>query len=55
MRVAEDLMGGFPDGLRVVELGSVRDPDVLVDQIAAWVGSGDAWSLERSPMPPCRS
>jgi predicted ATPase/class 3 adenylate cyclase len=34
MRVAEELLGDFPDGLRVAELGAVRDADVLVDEIA---------------------
>ncbi len=34
MRVAEELLGSFPDGLRVAELGAVRDADVLVDEIA---------------------
>jgi predicted ATPase len=34
MRVAEELLGTFPDGLRVAELGAVRDADVLVDEIA---------------------
>lgn len=34
MRVAEELLGNFPDGLRVAELGAVRDADVLVDEIA---------------------
>lgn len=34
MRVAEELLGDFPDGLRVAELGAVRDGDVLVDEIA---------------------
>ncbi|MCU0259903.1 MAG: tetratricopeptide repeat protein [Ilumatobacteraceae bacterium] len=38
MRVAEDLIREFPDGVRVVELGAVRDPAVLVDQVAACVG-----------------
>ncbi|HUS44320.1 MAG TPA: adenylate/guanylate cyclase domain-containing protein [Ilumatobacteraceae bacterium] len=34
MRAAEELLGGFPDGLRVAELGAVRDADVLVEEIA---------------------
>ena len=34
VRVAEELLGNFPDGLRVAELGAVRDADVLVDEIA---------------------
>ncbi len=34
MRVAQELLGDFPDGLRVAELGAVRDADVLVDEIA---------------------
>ena len=34
MRVAEELLGDFPDGLRVAELATVRDADVLVDEIA---------------------
>jgi predicted ATPase/class 3 adenylate cyclase len=34
MRVAEELLGDFPDGLRVAELGAVRDSDVLVDEVA---------------------
>ncbi len=34
MRVAEELLGDFPDGLRVAELGAVRDAEVLVDEIA---------------------
>ena len=34
MRVAEELLGDFPDGLRVAELGAIRDGDVLVDEIA---------------------
>ena len=34
IRVAEELLGNFPDGLRVAELGAVRDGDVLVDEIA---------------------
>ena len=34
MRVAEELLGEFPDGLRVAELGAVRDADVLVDELA---------------------
>jgi predicted ATPase/class 3 adenylate cyclase len=34
MRIAEELLGDFPDGLRVAELGAVRDADVLVDEIA---------------------
>jgi predicted ATPase/class 3 adenylate cyclase len=34
MRVAEELLGDFPDGLRVAELGAVRDADLLVDEIA---------------------
>ncbi len=34
MRVAEELLGHFPDGLRVAELAAVRDADVLVDEIA---------------------
>jgi predicted ATPase/class 3 adenylate cyclase len=34
IRVAEELLGEFPDGLRVAELGAVRDADVLVDEIA---------------------
>lgn len=34
MRVAEELLGNFPDGLRVAELGAVRDADVLIDEIA---------------------
>lgn len=34
MRVAEALLADFPDGLRVAELGAVRDPDVLVEEVA---------------------
>ena len=34
MRVAEELLSDFPDGLRVAELGAVRDADVLVEEIA---------------------
>lgn len=34
MRVAEELLGDFPDGLRVAELAAVRDADVLLDEIA---------------------
>ncbi len=34
MRVAEELLDGFPDGLRVAELGAVRDADVLIEEIA---------------------
>jgi predicted ATPase/class 3 adenylate cyclase len=34
MRVAEELLGDFPDGLRVAELGAARDADVLVKEIA---------------------
>jgi len=34
MRVAEELLDDFPDGLRVAELGAVRDADLLVDEIA---------------------
>jgi len=34
MRVAEEVLGEFPDGLRVAELGAVRDADVLIDEIA---------------------
>ncbi len=34
MRVAEEVLGEYPDGLRVAELGAVRDADVLVDEIA---------------------
>jgi len=34
MRVAEELLSDFPDGLRVAELATVRDADVLVDEIA---------------------
>ncbi len=34
MRVAEELLGDFPDGLRVAELGTVHDAEVLVEEIA---------------------
>jgi predicted ATPase/class 3 adenylate cyclase len=34
MRVAEELLDDFPEGLRVVELGAVRDDEVMVEQIA---------------------
>ena len=34
MRIAEEVLGDFPDGLRVAELGAVNDADVLVDEIA---------------------
>jgi len=34
LRVAEELIGDFPDGLRVAELGAIHDADVLVDEIA---------------------
>lgn len=34
LRVAEELLGDFPDGLRVAELGAISDADVLVDEIA---------------------
>jgi predicted ATPase/class 3 adenylate cyclase len=34
IRVAEELLGDFPDGLRVAELGAVRDAEVLLEEIA---------------------
>lgn len=34
LQVADDLMADFPDGLRFVELGALRDLDVLVAEIA---------------------
>jgi predicted ATPase/class 3 adenylate cyclase len=34
LRVAEELLGDFPDGLRVAELGAISDAEVLVEEIA---------------------
>jgi len=38
LRVADDLIGDFPDGLRFAELGALYDLDVLVDEIAQRFG-----------------
>jgi len=34
LRVADALLGDFPDGLRFAELGAIEDPGVLVDEVA---------------------
>ena len=34
LHVAERLVDGFPDGVRLAELGAINDADVLIDEIA---------------------
>lgn len=38
LRVASDLEGEFPDGVRLVELGELRDGSMVVDVVAAALG-----------------
>ena len=38
VRVAEQMVADFPDGLRMAELGAVRDQEVLVEEVAQRFG-----------------
>jgi serine/threonine-protein kinase PknK len=41
MRAAADVVGDFPDGVRLVELGELRDGSAVVDVVAASLGLRD--------------
>jgi serine/threonine-protein kinase PknK len=41
LRAAADAVGDFPDGVRLVELGELRDGSLLVDVVAAGIGLRD--------------
>src|SRR5262249_14896893 len=41
LRAAADAVGGFPDGVRLVELGELRDGSAVVDVVAARLGLRD--------------
>jgi hypothetical protein len=42
LRVGEDLLGDYPDGVWFVELASIADPDLIVDAVAAVLGVRDS-------------
>jgi non-specific serine/threonine protein kinase len=41
LRAAADMVGDFPDGVRLIELGELRDPSSVVDVVAAGLSLRD--------------